>query len=47
MIEGEHGIFDIAVDGHVIFSKDKAGSFISTPEMVDLVAAHPDASGEG
>ena len=39
LIEGEQGVFDLAVDGQVVFSKQKAGSFISTPEMVELVAA--------
>jgi hypothetical protein len=39
LIEGEHGVFDVAVDGRVVFSRQKAGSFIPTPDMVELVRA--------
>ena len=46
MIEGDHGVFDVIVDGHVVFSKKKAGSFVSTPDMVECVAAHLEACGE-
>jgi selT/selW/selH-like putative selenoprotein len=37
LIEGDHGIFDVAVDGEVVFSKKEHGGFISTPEIVDRV----------
>ncbi|MFC1799763.1 Rdx family protein [Candidatus Eisenbacteria bacterium] len=47
LIEGEHGVFDLTVDGRVVFSRKKAGSFISTPDLVELVAAHLEASGRG
>jgi len=46
LIEGDHGVFDITVDGHVVFSKQKAGSFIPTPDMVERIAAYRSA-GEG
>jgi predicted Rdx family selenoprotein len=39
LIAGEDGIFDVAVDGDVVFSKQKRGGFISTPEIVELVKA--------
>jgi predicted Rdx family selenoprotein len=39
LIAGEDGIFDVAVDGHVVFSKKARGEFISTPEMIELVKA--------
>jgi hypothetical protein len=34
------------VDGRVVFSRQKSGAFISTPEMVELVAAQS-VTGEG
>lgn len=37
LIEGDDGVFDVAVNGKVIFSKSERGSFIGTPEVVDLV----------
>jgi len=37
LIEGDHGVFEVAVDGDVIFSKKERGGFISTPEIVDMV----------
>jgi predicted Rdx family selenoprotein len=46
MIEGEHGVFDIIVNGQVVFSRKKEGSFIPTPDMVERVVAHLEAAGE-
>jgi selenoprotein W-related protein len=37
LVEGDDGIFDVAVDGQVVFSKQKHGDFIATPEIVELV----------
>jgi hypothetical protein len=33
LIAGEDGIFDVAVDGHVVFSKKARGESICTPEI--------------
>jgi hypothetical protein len=38
LIEGDDGVFDIAVDGDVVFSKQASGDFIPTQEMVALVS---------
>lgn len=37
LVEGDDGIFDVAVDGVVVFSKEEAGGFIAAPEMVEAV----------
>ena len=37
LIEGDDGVFDVAVDGKVVFSKQARGGFIGTPEIVELV----------
>jgi selT/selW/selH-like putative selenoprotein len=47
LIEGEHGVFEVAVDGKTVFSKSETGSFISTPAMVERVAAHLEVHGTG
>lgn len=39
LIAGEDGIFDVAVDGDIVFSKQERGEFISTPEILELVKA--------
>ena len=39
LIAGEDGIFDVAVDDDVVFSKQDQGDFIPTPEIVELVKA--------
>ena len=39
LIEGDDGIFDVAVDGVLVFSKQAHGEFIGTAEMVELVKA--------
>jgi hypothetical protein len=39
LVEGDHGVFDVAVDGDIVFSKQQEGSFISTPEMLGRVTA--------
>ena len=42
LIEGDHGVFDISVDGDVVFSKKKHGDFIATPDLVELVRISKD-----
>jgi selT/selW/selH-like putative selenoprotein len=37
LIEGDDGVFEVAVDGDVVFSKKERGGFISTPEIVEMV----------
>lgn len=37
LIEGDDGVFDVAVDGDVVFSKQVSGAFIATTEVVALV----------
>ena len=39
-VEGADGVFDVAVDGHVVFSKHEAGGFIEMSEIVELIRAH-------
>ena len=39
LIEGDHGVFDVAVNDDVVFSKQDAGDFIATPDIVELVRA--------
>jgi len=34
LIRGTDGIFDVAVDGEIIFSKDEAGRFPSHAEII-------------
>ena len=33
VIEGSHGIFDVTVDGKLVFSKDKIGRFPNPGEV--------------
>lgn len=37
LIEGDDGIFDVAVDGDLVFSKQECGEFVGTQEIVELV----------
>jgi hypothetical protein len=39
LVEGDHGVFEVAVGGKVVFSKQQAGQFIPVPDMVELVKA--------
>ena len=39
LVEGDNGIFDVAVDGEIVFSKQEHGEFPATPEIVELVRA--------
>jgi selT/selW/selH-like putative selenoprotein len=40
LIEGEKGIFDVAVDGELVFSKHAAGRFPEEKEIVDKLERH-------
>ena len=42
LVDGEDGIFDVAVDGNVVFSKQETGGFIEAPEVVELVRTSMD-----
>ena len=37
LVEGDDGVFEVAVDGKTVFSKKEHGDFIATPEIVGLV----------
>lgn len=39
LVEGDDGIFDVAVDGDLVYSKQESGDFMATPEIVKLVGA--------
>jgi predicted Rdx family selenoprotein len=39
LIKGDNGIFDVHVDGDLIFSKDDAGRFPGDEEILDQLAA--------
>ena len=38
LIRGTDGIFDVAVDGEVVFSKHEAGRFPSHDEIIKLLS---------
>jgi predicted nicotinamide N-methyase len=40
LIEGDHGVFDVAVNGDLVFSKQEQKSFIATQAVVELVRRH-------
>ena len=40
LVDGADGIFDVAVDGKVVFSKQETGEFIEAPEIVELIRAN-------
>lgn len=40
LVDGDDGIFDVAVDGRVVFSKQETGEFIELPAIVELIRAH-------
>ena len=37
LVPGEHGVYDVAVDGHVVFSLEQAEHFPDTAELVEKV----------
>jgi selT/selW/selH-like putative selenoprotein len=39
LIRGANGIFDVAVDGELVFSKDDAGRFPSHDEIIRAARA--------
>ena len=39
MIRGSGGVFDVVLDGTRIFSKDEAGRFPETDEILDRIPA--------
>jgi selT/selW/selH-like putative selenoprotein len=40
MFAAADGIFDVTVDGEVVFSKQQAGGFAETTDIVELIRAH-------
>jgi selT/selW/selH-like putative selenoprotein len=45
LIKGSHGIFDVTVDGKLVFSKDKEGRFPEAGEVVGLLGKRQAAKG--
>ena len=39
LIKGERGVFDVKVDGHLVFSKSQTGRFPMLGEVADEIAA--------
>jgi len=39
IIPGAHGVYDVAVDGHLVFSLDKVERFPETKDLVEQVRA--------
>lgn len=37
LVPGDHGVYDVAVDGTVVFSLDKEMRFLETPELLEKV----------
>jgi selT/selW/selH-like putative selenoprotein len=38
LIKGSHGVFDVRVDGKVVYSKDATGRFPKAGEVAGLLA---------
>ena len=48
MIEGDDGVFDVVVDGDLIFSKHELGCFPEDDEVVQTIRARAEpAAGRG
>jgi selenoprotein W-related protein len=39
LIEGRGGVFDVVVDGRLVYSKQKTGRFPEHQEILDLIRA--------
>ena len=39
LVPGDHGVYDVAVDGTLVFSLDQAMRFPETPELVEAIRA--------
>ena len=37
LVPGDHGVYDVAVDGRVLFSLAKAERFPETPELLETI----------
>jgi len=37
LVPGDHGVYDVAVDGHLLFSLEKAEHFPETKELLDRI----------
>ena len=44
LIPGDHGIYDVRVDGSLVFSLDKAEHFPEPAELIDAIRARMPAS---
>jgi len=45
LVASDGGVFDVAVDGTLVFSKRENGGFAEAPEIVALVKAHLESLG--
>lgn len=39
LVPGDHGVYDVEVDGDLVFSLDKALRFPETPELIQKIRA--------
>ena len=39
LVKGDNGVFDVVVDGDLVFSKDEAGRFPSDQEILEALRA--------
>jgi selenoprotein W-related protein len=37
LVPGDHGVYDVEVDGHLVFSMDEAMRFPETPELIATI----------
>ena len=42
LVDGADGIFEVAVNGKVVFSKQETGEFKEAPEIIELIRANMD-----
>lgn len=45
LVPGDHGVYDVAVDGEVVFSLDHAVRFPETEELISRVRARLETQG--
>jgi selenoprotein W-related protein len=37
LVPGDHGVYDVEVDGHLVFSRDEAMRFPETSELIQTI----------
>ena len=43
LVPGDHGVYDVEVDGDLVFSLDQSGEFPETPELIQKIHARIDS----